>query len=38
MRSCLEHTQKKGAKDTEKIDAIAPYWVFPKRENVLTSL
>lgn len=38
MRSRLEHTQKRGTKDTEKIDDIAPYRVFPKRENVLISL
>lgn len=38
MRSRLEHTQKRGTKDTEKIDDIAPYRVFPQRENVLISL
>lgn len=27
---CLEHAQEKGAKDTEKIDAAAPYRPFPR--------
>lgn len=38
MRSCLEHAQKRGTKDIEKIDDMAPYRVSPKRQNVLTSL
>lgn len=38
MRSRLELTQEKGTTDTEKIDDTAPFWVSPKRDNVLTSL
>ena len=38
MRSCLEHAQERAAEDLEKTDDVAPYRVFPKKENVLTSL